>query len=122
MKKIFTLAAISLFTILILSACTKRTYIDQDENYWLSKERGEVVYSSPSCSYYVVQTYNGYSVINSADGYRPFEGSILYGNFSNRGLRDIYNYTNDIIVTGDVRDYWLSYGEAQSAVDYYCYY
>jgi len=122
MKKIFTLSTIALFTIITLSACSKRTYIDNDESYWFSKEKGEVVYSSPDCSYYVVQTYNGYSVVNSVDGYRPFEGSIVYGNFSNRGIRDLYNYSNDIIVRGDITDYWLSYGEAQSAVDYYCYY
>ena len=122
MKKIFTLSTISLFAILLFSACTKRTYIDNDENYWLSKERGEVVYSSSSCSFYVVQTYNGYTVINSTDGYRPFEGSIVYGNFSSHGIHDFYNYSNDVIITGDVRDYWLSYAEAQTAVDYYCYY
>ena len=122
MKKIFTLVTTALFTVLVFSACSKRTYIDNDEGYWLSKERGEVVYSSPSCSFYVIETYNGYTVISSTDGYRPFEGTIVYGNFSNYGHREFYNHSNGIIISGEVRDYWLGYAEAQQAVDYYCYY
>lgn len=122
MKKIFTLPAITLFTSLfVLSSCYRdSTIISNNENYWLSKEQGEVVYSDSYCNYYVVETYYGYTVIRSYGGYKPFEGSIVYGNFSSAGTRDMYNYSSRLIFTGTVTDYWLTYSEAQDALDYYC--
>jgi len=121
MKKIFTLSAVILVSFIVFTGCTKRTYIDVDERYWLSQERGEVVYSSSTCDFYVVDTYNGYEVIRSWDGYRPFEGTILYGNFSNYGTRDFYDRANGILVSGEVVDYWLTYGAAQDEINHYCY-
>jgi hypothetical protein len=121
MKKIFTLSILTLIATLVLSSCYKRTYIDQDERYWLSQERSEVVYSSPTCDFYVVQSYNGYQVIHSWDGYRPFEGTILYGNFSNYGTRNFYSPENGVLVSGKVLDYWLSYAAAQDEINHYCY-
>lgn len=118
MKRIFTLSFFVLFTTVLLSSCVRET-IYNNEDYWLSKERGEVVYSDPYCSYYVVETYYGYTIIRSA-GYKPYEGSIVYGNFSARGTRDMYNRSSGIVFTGTVTDYWLSYTDAQYALDYYC--
>jgi hypothetical protein len=121
MKKIITLSAITLITAFVFTSCVKGpVYVGIDENYWLSKERGEVVYSDPYCSYYVVETYFGYNIIQSYGGYKPFEGAMVYGNFSSRGTRDMYNRSTGYIFTGTVTDYWLSYSEAQDALDYYC--
>lgn len=120
MKKIFTLSLVTLIAIFVFSACTKRAYFDQDERYWLSQERGQVAYSSPLCDFYVVETYNGYEVIHSWDGYRPFEGTILYGNFSSHGTRSFYSPENGALVSGEVVDYWLSFGAAQDEINYYC--
>lgn len=121
MKKIYTLSAILLFTTVLLSSCYRDNSVaNNSENQWLSKEQGEVVYSDSYCNYYVVETYYGYNVIRSYAGYIPYEGTIVYGNFSSRGTRDIYNYTSGNVFTGTVTDYWLSYNEAQNALDYYC--
>jgi hypothetical protein len=124
MKRIFTLSAIVLFVSALLTGCYKNGgYYHDDgpnENYWLSKEQGEVVYSDNYCDYYVVETYYGYNVIRAYGNYKPYEGSIVYGNFSSRGTRDMYNYSSGIIFTGTVTDYWLSYDEALDALDYYC--
>ena len=104
----------------IVSSCVKdRQYID--ESYWLTKERGQVVHSDPYCQYYVVQTDYGYTVLRAYGSYKPSEGSIVYGNFSNYGLIDLYNRSNGEIITAEVKEYWLSYFEAQNAIDYYCY-
>jgi hypothetical protein len=119
MKRIITLSSIVLFIAVIFAGCTKQGVFD--ERYWLSKERGEVVYSSYSCSYYLVQTYNGYTVVGTSGGYRPSEGTIVYGDFSSYGVRNIYDRTDGIIITGNVKDYWLTYNGAQDALDYYCY-
>jgi hypothetical protein len=121
MKKIFTLSSVILVSFLIFAGCTKRSYIDVDERYWLSQERGEVVYSSSTCDFYLVATYNGYEVIHSWDGYRPFEGTVLYGNFSNYGTRNFYDRANGILVSGEVVDYWLTYSAAEDEINYYCY-
>jgi hypothetical protein len=121
MKKIFTLSAFVLTASLLLSSCVKNdTYYGFDEGYWLSKEQGEVVYSDPYCSYYVVETYYGYNIIQAYGSYKPYEGAMVYGNFSSRGTRDIYNYTTGYVFTGTITDYWLTYTEAQDALDYYC--
>ena len=120
MKRIFTLSAILLSITLFLSSCVKNSVPVNNENYWLSKEQGEVVYSDTYCSYYVVETYNGYNIVKTYGSYKPYEGSIVYGNFSNRGTREMYNYSSGVVFTGTVTDYWLSYVEAQDALDYYC--
>ena len=122
MKKIFTISAVLLTVAVLLSACSKRGYdYHSDEDYWLRQERGEVVYSDSFCPYYVVETYNGYTVIHSSSGYTPFEGSIIYGDFSRRGYRDFYDRSEGIIIRGEVTDYWLTYGEAQYLIDNLCY-
>jgi hypothetical protein len=118
MKKIFTFSALAIMIALVFTSCVKQ--VPFNEGYWLSKERGEIAYSSSSCPYYVVETINGYTVIRSI-GSRPYEGDILYGDFSYHGVNDIYDRTEGIIVSGDVKDYWLTYSGAQEALDYYCY-
>jgi hypothetical protein len=120
MKKTFTLSLIAVAALLFFAGCTKDRYIHVDEGYWFSRERGEVVYSDSYCNYYVVETANGYSILRSYGGYKPFEGSILYGDFSYTGTHDIYNRSGGVIFTGTVTDYWLGYYEAQDAIDYYC--
>lgn len=120
MKKIFTLSALTLLAAVMLNSCVKNSHYNSfDEAYWLSKERGEVVYSDTYCSYYVVETHFGFTVIQSY-GSKPYEGDILYGNFSSRGMRDIYNRSTGYVFSGSVTDYWLTYSEAQDALDYYC--
>ena len=119
MKRIFTFSAIALITVLF-AGCVKDHYINVDESFWLSRERGEVIYSDSYCNYYVVQTNNGYTIIRSYGGYKPFEGSIVYGDFSFTGTHDIYNRSSGVIFTGTVTDYWLTYNGALDALDYYC--
>jgi hypothetical protein len=121
MKKIFTLGFFVALSAIFLAGCVKEDVVyHNDEDYWLSQERGEVVYSDNYCDYLVVETYNGYTVIRSYGSYKPYEGSIVYGNFSGAGSRDMYDRSYGVIFSGTVTDYWLTYGEAQDAVDYYC--
>lgn len=121
MKKIFTLSASFFLAIVLLSSCVKeQVVVTSNENYWLSKEEGHVVYSDAYCNYYVVETYYGYTIVRAYGGSKPYEGEIVYGNFSSRGTRDMYNYSGRFVFTGTVTDYWLSYNEAMDALDYYC--
>ena len=119
MKKIFTISSLAILFTLVLSGCYRRD-AGFNEDYWLSKERGEVVYSDSYCGYYVVQNYNGYTVIRAYGGYKPFEGSVVYGDLNYPGLHDIYNRTDAVVFSGTITDYGLTYMEAQDALDYYC--
>ena len=121
MKKLFTLSATILLSVILLSSCRKADVIvTNNENYWLNQEEGEVVYSDPSCNYWVVETYNGYTVIQSSSFNKPYEWDLIYGNLSNRGTRDMYNFQGRFVFTGTVIEYWLSYNEALDVLDYYC--
>lgn len=122
MKKIFTISAVLILSVLFLAGCTRRGYNNDSElDYWLSKENGVVVYSDDYCPYYVVETYSGYTIIRASTGFTPYEGDEIYGNLSMRGYRDLYNYTANSIIRGEIIDYWLSYAEAQYMIDNLCY-
>lgn len=122
MKKIFTLPFTAVIVTVFLSGCFKQPITYVDEGYWLSQERGVVVYSNSSCDYYLVETNNGYSLMKAFNGYKPYQGSTVYGNFSGTGVLDFYNRSYGVLFSANEKDYWLSYGEAQSALDYYyCY-
>ena len=118
MKRIFTFSFVALVVAIFFTSCVKQAPFN--DGYWLSKERGQVVYSSSSCPYYLAETANGYTVIRSVSS-RPYEGDILYGDFSYYGVKDIYDRTEGFLITADVKEYWLTYSGAQDALDYYCY-
>lgn len=119
MKKMFTLSVLTISLMIFFTGCYKEQF-GVNENYWLSKERGVVVYSSPYCSYYVVETANGYTVLRAWGSYKPYENAVVYGNFSNAGTRDMYNYTTGYVFSAEVKDYWLSYANADYEISYYC--
>lgn len=118
MKKILGLLLIST---VLLSACRKTDLqpVPIDESQWLNRERGVVVYSDYSCDYFVVETFNGYSIVQNWS-VRPFTGDVLYGDFSRWGLRDVYNRSRGTLMRVNVRDYWLSYFSAQDRLAWYC--
>ena len=92
MKKIFTLSALVLTVSLFIAGCVKNYDGGSggfNENYWLSKEQGEVVYSDAYCEYYVVETLNGFTIIRTYGNYKPYEGAVVYGDFSYTGTKPI---------------------------------
>ena len=120
MKRTFTIISFVILTAVVAAGCSKTDYY-RDEDYWLSKERGEVVYSDSFCPYYVVETFNGYTIVRTSTGFTPYEGTTIYGDLSRLGYRDLYNWSNGTVIRGEVTDYWLTYGEAQYLVDQLCY-
>lgn len=124
MKKIFTISSFLLLAVAILAGCSKRdsSYYDNDEDYWLSRERGIVVYSDTYCPYYVVETSYGYTIIEAGSGHSlPYEGDVMYGNLSRLGYAEFYNRSAGTIIRGNIVDYWLTYSEAQYMIDDLCY-
>jgi len=119
MKKIFTYSIAAVLVAVLFTSCVKeRVY--PDNSSWLSQERGDVVYSSNTCGFYVVETNYGYTVVQNLDGLRTYDTDVMYGNFAGIGIRNFYNYTADVITAGNVLAYDLTYHEAQLAIDYYC--
>jgi hypothetical protein len=118
MKRILSLVLLST---LFLAACRKSALqpVPIDESRWLQKERGVVVYSDFSCDYFVVETFNGYSILQNWS-LRPFTGDVLYGDFSRWGVRDVYNRSRGSLMRVNVRDYWLSYFAAHDRLSWYC--
>ena len=119
MKKIFTYSIVATLVAVLFTSCAKEKVYD-NRSYWLSQESGDVVYSNNSCGYYAVETNYGYTIIQNLDGLRTYEGDVMYGNFGGIGSRNFYNHTADVVTTGNVVEYDLSYNEAQDALDYYC--
>ncbi len=120
MKKIFTYSMLAVLAAVLFTSCRKDAVVYDDHSYWLSQERGDVVYSSNACGFYVVETNYGYTIIQNLDGLRTYEGDVLYGNFGGYGTRNFYNYSADVVTRGNVVEYDLTYYEAQDAIDYYC--
>ncbi len=120
MKRIFTLSFLLIGLAVLVGSCTKRGYYN-DEDFWLSQERGVVVYSSNYCDYYVLETFDGYTIVRANGGFMPFEGDIIYGDLSHWGYGTFYNFTAGRTIQGTVTDYWLNYYTAQDKIDYYCY-
>jgi hypothetical protein len=122
MKKLFTQFSLLALTVVLLVSCTKNeVHYNDNDNHWLDKEYGVVVYSDGYCPFYVLETYNGYTIVRSTGGYMPYEGDEIYGDISRYGYRDLYNYTENSIIRGEVVEYWLSYSEAQYMIDEMCY-
>lgn len=120
MKKIFTYSIAAALLAVLFTSCVKDRVVYDDRAYWLSQERGDVVYSNNSCGYYVVETNYGYTIVQNLDGLRTYDGDVMYGNFGGYGTRDFYNYSADLITRGAVMEYDLSYNGALDAIDYYC--
>src|SRR5262245_12011998 len=121
MKRILPLALS--VAILFLAGCSKQDYRPQspiDESYWLRQERAVVAYSDYSCSYFVLETRDGFSVLRSWSGFIPYRGSIMYGSFDQYGTRTVYNRSDGVLMQADVKEYWLSHWDAMDAMDWYC--
>ncbi|HAO47184.1 MAG TPA: hypothetical protein PLZ45_11635 [Ferruginibacter sp.] len=120
MKKIFTYSVLAAFVAVLFTSCRKDVVVYDDHSWWLSQEQGDVVYSSNSCGFYVVETNYGYTIIQNLDGLRTYAGDVMYGNFGGFGTRSFYNHSAGVVTRGNVVQYDLTYNEAQEAIDYYC--
>ena len=117
MKKIYLLLILSG---LILSGCSKRVHYedDIDPDYWMrTHEKGIVAYVDYFSGNYIVDTNNGYAVIEAWSNVTPREYDREYGNFSNRGVQTIYNRDGGYFTEGRVIDSWLTWSEAMYLLD-----
>jgi len=112
MKKLYFLIPV---LALAFAACTKRDYIpaEVDVRQWMrTHDRGVVAYIDYSTGNYIVDTYEGYSVVESWDRSMPIENDHTYAYFNSRGVQSIYNVSGDYFSKGRVVDHWLTWNEA----------
>jgi hypothetical protein len=117
MKKLYLMLILSA---VVLAGCSKRVYIedDIDPDYWMrTHQKGTVAYVDYFTGNYIVDTHNGYSVIESVSGVTPREYDREYANFSNRGIQTIYNRDAGYFTEGRVIDSWLSWSDAMYLLD-----
>jgi hypothetical protein len=117
MKKLYFLVVLSA---IFLTACSKRDYIpvEVDVREWMrTHDEGVVAYVDFSTGNYIVETYNGYSVVESWDGSVPREYEYQYAYFSSRGVQSIYNRSGNYFSKGRIVESWLSWSEALYIID-----
>lgn len=106
-----------------LAACSKQGVGPRppiDESYWLSQDRGIVAYSDFGCDFFIIETYNGFSLLRNWGGIPPLRGSVVYGDFSRYGQATIYNRSEGYLMQTDIREYWLTYWEAIDQMNWNC--
>lgn len=118
MKKIYILTA---FLALLFTACTKRDYIPPqtvDPYSWMnSHDEGMVTYVDYHTGNYIIETYEGYTVIESWGDYTPQEYDRVYAYFGSRGLQTIYNRNANYFIKGRVVESWLTLDDAFDVLD-----
>ena len=70
--------------------------------------KGVVVYYKSGCSYFIVETAMGYSILEWYGGHDPSKGEVIAGDFETYGFKDVYNLTADQETKVWVEDFWLS--------------
>jgi hypothetical protein len=117
MKKLYVLFA---FSALLFTACTKRDYVPapMDENEWMrTHDQAVVAYVDYENGNYVVETNQGYSVVESLGDLTPREYDRQFAYFNSRGVQTIYNRTASYFSQGRIVDSWLSWSDAMYLLD-----
>jgi len=119
MKKLYILTALA---VLFFTACTKRDYIPSspglDPYTWIrDHDEGSVAYVDIDTGNYIIETYEGYTVIEAWGNYTPRESDREYAYFGNRGVQTIYNRSGDYFTQGRVVESWLSLDDAFNVLD-----
>ncbi|MEO8583163.1 MAG: hypothetical protein ABI415_05165 [Flavitalea sp.] len=117
MKRIYILLA---FTTMFLVGCTKRDilYTPVDNNDWIhSHEKGIVSYVDYYSGNYIVDTYNGYAVVELRGTVAPHIYDEEYAYFGSRGRQTTYNYTANYFTDIGVVESYLSWQDARYVLD-----
>lgn len=107
-------------TTVFLAGCTKTDLPPQnlDPNEWMqTHQRAEVAYADYFSGNYIVQTPQGFAVVENWGGVVPRDFDVLYAHFQFMGMQTIYNRTRNYFTTGRVVANWLTWGEAWNILD-----
>src|SRR6218665_904604 len=113
MRQLYFLLLASSF--LFLGSCTKSVLIpdEMDAQVWMNThEKAVVVYVDYYSGNYIVETYRGYSVIESWGGSTPRENDREYAYFNVRGSQTSYNRTGNYYTSINVVENALNWQDA----------
>ena len=117
MKKLYVLTAL---IAVLFTACSKRDYVPVEVNPtdWMrSHDEGVVAYVDYYSGNYIIETYEGYTVVESWGDYTPREYDRVYAYFSSRGVQTIYNRNGNYFTKGSIVESWLSWSDALYVLD-----
>jgi hypothetical protein len=105
---------------LLFVGCTKSDVAPEnyDPEQWMqTHQRGEVAYTDYFSGNYIVQTSQGFAVIENWSGYTPRDFDVLYAHFQFSGMQTIYNRSGNYFTSGRIVANWLTWGEAWNILD-----
>ena len=111
---------LALLASVIFVSCSKRDYYDRgrDPYEWMrTHERGVVAYVDIYSGNYIVETYNGFAVLEYLGGITPREYDEEYAMFSHRGTQTLYNRQGDYFTHARIVDSWLTWSDALYVLD-----
>lgn len=74
--------------------------------------KGDVTHTLSGCDYFLVETSNGFALLEWYGGNDPYIGDIVVGAFESYGMKEIYNTTAEQELNVWVDDFWLSKEDA----------
>jgi hypothetical protein len=107
---------------LLFASCTKRDYYypggGTSEADWVrTHDHGVVAYVDYATGNYIVDTHNGFAVVELWASIAPVEYDDVYAYFSSIGTQTIYNLNDRTFSEGRVIDTWLSWSDAMYIID-----
>lgn len=117
MKPLYFALAAFLF---VFASCSKRDYypVEDEAGQWMrTHDRGVVALVDDYTGNYIVETTQGFAVVELWGGIEPREYDEEYAYFSRTGVQTVYNYQGDYFTKSRVVDYWLSWSDALYVLD-----
>ncbi len=74
--------------------------------------KGYVSHRISGCDYFLVETAQGYAILEWYGGNDPDKDDLIVGDFERYGLKTVYNATDDAEIRVWVEDFWLSRDDA----------
>ena len=108
-------AASGFILVSFLSGCSKTDVPAEtsDPDEWMQTHpAARVDYVDYFTGNYIVNTSQGYAVVENWGGSTPSEGNTLYAYFQLTGMQTIYNRNGNFFARGRVVANWLSWFEA----------
>jgi hypothetical protein len=120
MKMKFTHYAIIFVSVMLFASCTKQAYysdVNPEQEWIRTHEKGVVAYVDNYSGNYIVETYQGYSVVELRGGIVPRQYDNEYAWFSSKGTQSVYNYDGNYYTKETVVESFLNWSDALYVLD-----
>lgn len=104
----------------LFTSCYKRDYYSgptTEEDWMRTHEKGTVALIDYPTGNFIVETSQGYAVVDGWGSITPRTYDNLFAWFSDPGMQTIYNYEGNYFTKAQVVESWLSWNDALSILD-----